>query len=314
MNKIFSIGHKIIGVIIVTITFLLVFLPSFEMLEFLNEYMLHYVLFLLASGLFGLVIQNKYILYISFSCAFVLTLFLKYNSNRDLKLPKPNNQPTLGVIHINLSSVTSMEALEKLNQDTFYDVISFQELTPDWNEILLEIFKKTYPFRIMDVRMDLQGKALFSKYPFVQKSSIQLQSIQALYVELNKGKEKYSLVSTYLTPPLNKKNKEANEKELKILSEALQGLSSPSFVFGELNRVYWANPIIQFRKKSLLMNSRRNVQLSFKSAYSHIFYSGDMECYHFEDVFDETNVTIGCRGLYQKKKTMTGRKKYWREK
>lgn len=314
MKYIISIGHKIVGIAIVLMTMFLIFIPNFEILEFLNEYMLHYVIFLLISGLIGLIIHNKFILYISFTCAFMLTLFLKFNSNSDLKLPKPNNQPTLGLVHINLSSVSSIKALEKLKKEQAYDVISFQEFTPDWGETLVELLKDSFPFQILDVRMDLQGKALFSKYPFKEKPSLPLKSIQAMHIELKKNKESYTLISSYLTPPLNKKNREVNEKELQTLSEVLPTLPAPAFVFGELNRVYWSNPIIQFRKKSLLMNSRRNVQLSFKSAYSHIFYSGDMECYHFEDVFDETNVTIGCRGLYQRKKLITQGRRFGRSK
>lgn len=310
MKRFLSFGNFFIGIAIISLTLILIFLPNYNMLEFLNEYMLHYVLFLLFSGLIGLIIQNKFILYISFGCAFMLTLFLKYNSNTDLKLPKPNNQPTLGLIHINLSSISGIEDLQRLLKDQAYDVISFQEYTPDWTEVLEEVFVDSFPYKHLDVQLTYHGKAIFSKHSFIVKPDVILNDIEALHLELNKGGEIYQLISVYLTPPLNEKDKKANEKEIIHLTKVVSSLAAPTFVFGELNRVYWAKPVIQFRKQSLLMNSRRNAPLSFKTSYNHIFYSGDMECYHFEDVFDKSNVTIGCRGLYQKKKSRLPKRKF----
>jgi exonuclease III len=312
-NTLFSIGNKIVGIIIIMVSLVLIFLPNYDMLEFLNEYMLQYVLLLLISGLAGLIMNDKFILYVSFGSAFMLTLFLRYNSNQDLKLPKPNNQPTIGLVHVNLSSITSVHTLIKLTKEYSYDVISLQEVTPDWEEILLEIFKDSFSHHYMDVRLDFQGKAVFSKYIMEIEPNVTLNNIDALFVKVKKGKEEYNLISVYLTPPLNQKNKIENEKELNALEELVYKMTATSFVFGELNRVYWAKPIIEFRKQTNMMNSRRNVQLSFKTSYSQVFYTGDMECYHFEDVFDDTNVTIGCRGLYQKKKLVTKNRKYRKE-
>ncbi|MBK6782512.1 MAG: endonuclease/exonuclease/phosphatase family protein [Saprospiraceae bacterium] len=302
MKRIFAFGNILIGLMIIAITLIIIYLPNYNILEFLNENLIFYVVFLLISGVWGLILNQKFILYVSFGCAFMLTLFLKYNSNTDLKLPKPNNQPTLGLTHINLSSVTSGNVLERMAKDKSNDVISFQEVTPDWDDILKEIFLDSFPFYFMEEKLDYQGKAFFSKHRFIVQPDIPLNNNFAKFIILEKGKEKYHLISTYLTPPLNEKDKSVNEKELMDLTGKMIEIPNAAFVFGELNRVYWAKPIIQFRKKSLLMNSRRNVQLSFKTSYNHIFYTGDMECYHFEDIFDDDNLSIGCRGLYQKKK------------
>ncbi|MFZ1702840.1 MAG: endonuclease/exonuclease/phosphatase family protein [Saprospiraceae bacterium] len=295
-------GNKFFGVVIIITTLVLIYLPNYTMLDFITEYLVFYVIFLLISGIVGLIFNQKYILYVSFGCAFMLTLFLKYSSNSDLKLPKPNNQPTIGIIHINLSSISSFDILQKLVQDKNYDVISFQEVTPDWDGVLSEIFRDSFPYDFEEFRLDLQGKSIFSKYPMDVKPDISIHNIKGKVIEIIKQNERYRLLSVYLTPPLDPKNKIENEMELDEMTEVMLHIPNPAFVLGELNRVYWAKPIIEFRKISQLMNSRRNAQLSFKTSYNHIFYTGDMECYHFEDVFDETNVSIGCRGLYQKKK------------
>lgn len=313
MKKWVTLGHKIIGSGIFLITIALIFLPNFAMLEFLNEYLLHYVIFLLISGLIGLILNNRIILYVSFGSAFMLTLFLKYNSNTNLKLPKPNNQPTLGLVHVNLSSVTSADILQSLTKETNYDVISFQELTPDWDMILQEIFRDSFPFSFIDVKPDVQGKAVFSRYKMEVFPNTKVGDINILQINFYKNEEVYKLYSSYLTPPLNQKNKNNNEEELKGLSLLISESPTPAFVFGELNRVYWAKPIIEFRKKTNMVNSRRNIPLSFKTAYGHIFYSPDMECYHFEDIFDETNTSVGCKGLYQKKKLVSKKNRFRRD-
>lgn len=313
MKKWVTLGHKIIGSGIFLITIALIFLPNFDMLEFLNEYLLHYVIFLLISGLTGLILNNRIILYVSFGSAFMLTLFLKYNSNTNLKLPKPNNQPTLGLVHVNLSSISSTDILETLAGESNYDFISFQEVTPDWDIILREIFRDSFPFSFIDSKPDIQGKAVFSRHKMEYFPKTKIQNIDILQINLYKNDEFYKLYSTYLTPPLNQKNKMDNEKELMELSSLLAESSTPAFVFGELNRVYWAKPVIEFRKKTNMVNSRRNIPLSFKTAYGHIFYSPDMECYHFEDIFDETSTSVGCKGLYQKKKLVSKQNRFSRD-
>jgi exonuclease III len=309
MKRLLAFGNILIGLAILAITLIIIYLPNYNILEFLNEYLIFYVGFLLISGIFGLILHQKFILYVSFGCAFMLTLFLKYNSNTDLKLPKPNNQPTLGLTHINLSSVTSGEILEKISKEKDYDIISFQEVTPDWDLVLKDIFLDSFPYYYMEEKLDYQGKAFFSKHRFIIQPELPLNNNFAKYIILEKGQEKYHLISAYLTPPLNDKAKNENEKELANLTSKMIEIPNSAFVFGELNRVYWAKPIIQFRKKSLLMNSRRNVQFSFKTSYNHIFYTGDMECYHFEDIFDDDNLSIGCRGQYQKKKLVIQNKR-----
>lgn len=310
MRRIIKLGYKIFGILVILTTLFLVFIPSFKLFDFATNYLVIFTFLLLFLGLVGLWIQNKTILWTCFSCAFILAFHLKINSNTDLKLPKPNFQPTVSVAHINLSLLTDYKSIEKIVLEKEVDVISLQEYTPDWSDILETLLKEEYPFSYEKVSIDLQGKAIFSKYKLIINQDFKIGDISCPHVTFIKNDFSFDLISVYLTPPLNQNDKASFEQQLIDLGNNINSLEDPVLAFGEFNAVYWAKPILDFRKNTNLLNSRRNVELTFKMPFNHIFYSDHLECYRFEDLFDINNSIFGCVGYYQKKKIIPRLRNY----
>ncbi len=309
MKRVAGFGNKLVATVILLITFTIIFIPTLDFTVVLQDYLVHLLFFLIISGLIGLIVSNKIILYTSFGCAAALALFLKNASNTELKNPKVNDRDKISVVHINLSLITDVEALIKNINDESVDLISFQEYTPDWANIIPKIIKKQFPFNYEDVRIDIFGKAVFSKYPLSKVKMINYVDIPNIYVEVIKNDIEFKILSTYMTPALDKLSKNIAKSQFGMLEDFVKQLHGSIIVLGEFNQVYWSHDIIGFRNRTGLLNSRRNVDLStLKMPYDHIFYSTALECYHFEEVNDFAANHMGCKASFQVSKIKNKKK------
>lgn len=302
MKSLFQIGNKIIAVILVLLTVIAVFIPSFGVLTHLQDFLVHFLFFLIISGLIGLIIGNETVLFTSFACAATLTIFLKNASNTELKDPNINDQIRLSVAHLNLSLITDVKDVSKILNHPEIEVVSFQEYTPDWGNII-PLISKSFPYSFKAVRMDLYGKAVFSKYKIVNSEILEHQGIPSIVVKVQKDENIFTIFSAYLTPALDRNSKIVARQQIVDLEKSINQNKENLILMGEFNQVYWSHDIIAFRNNTGLLNSRRNVNPStFKMPYDHIFYNPSLECYYFEDLRDTSANHIGCRGSFQLKK------------
>jgi len=302
LKRVAGIGNKIVASIILLITITAIFVPSIDFTDRLQDYLVHILFFLLVSGLIGLIISNKIILFTSFGCAAALALFLKNASNAELKNPKINHKDKLTVAHINLSSITDVETVKKILNDPAVDCISFQEYTPDWANIIPKISSEKYSFSHEDTRIDLYGKAVYSKYPIQNLHVIKYADIPNLAFEIMKSNLIFKIFSTYMTPALEKQSKSLAKSQFENLEKHIKQEKGSMIVMGEFNQVYWSHDIIALRNRTGLLNSRKNVDIStLKMPYDHIFYAPVLECSHFEEINDNLSNHIGCKASFQAK-------------
>ena len=128
MKSIIQLGNKIAALFIIILTVVAVFIPSFAIIDNVQDYMVHFLFFLIVSGLIGLVINNRIVLFASFSCAVLLAVFLKNASNSELKNPKINDEIRVSVAHINLSLITDVEVVR--NIINHQDIVCRPKLSP----------------------------------------------------------------------------------------------------------------------------------------------------------------------------------------
>lgn len=285
---------------IVLMTIAAVFLPVLGVSPLIQDYLVHFLIFLMCSGFVGLIINNKVVLYTSFGCAGVLALFLKNASNITLKDPELNQNEKISIAHLNLSVITGMEDVMKLVSDSTIEIISVQEYTPDWATILPTITEKYLPYRYEDVRVDLYGKAIFSRTPLLNNRLGENKSEPLLISEIVKGNTKFTLVSAYIAPALDNLSRSIAGKQFEELERLISQHPANYIVLGEFNQVYWAHDIINLRDKTKLLNSRRNVSpASLKMPYDHIFYSPQLECHTFGELTDNEGNHTGCKAVLQ---------------
>lgn len=288
---------------IICMTAVVIFLPYFNFSTIVQDYLVHILFILLISGMMGLIINNRIIMFTSFGCAAALALFLKSASNSEFKNPKENQNIKLSVAHVNLSVISDIKDVENLIWNDSLDVVSFQEYTPDWAELLPELVSTIFPYKIESIRIDLYGKALYSKYPISEIKKINQEELNDLEINITKSGQDFKLISIYAIPALDKlSKKQANAHFAELKNYILEHKFNHLIFLGELNQVYWSHDIIEFRNTTKLLNSRRNVfPTTQKVPYDHIFFSPDLQCYQFEELIDMEGFHIGCKAAFQYK-------------
>ena len=250
----------------------------------------------LFTALIGYLVNHKQILLGSLFFIAILCYFLKDASSNNLQTPQENNQMKLAVAHVNVSSVEeSYQTFFSQLKGENLDIISFQEIKPDWSVFLREELSTIYPYKAENVRIDPFGMAIYSKYPIVTVDTIFYEQVPGLEAMiLLPDENKIRVFNTMLTPSIDNQLDELQDHQLKYLGSYLNQNQSTSLIMGDFNMVYWSSRIRDFRIKTGLKNSRRDVSSSVLSIpYDHIFHSPNLECTMFRDLVDSLGYRLG---------------------
>lgn len=281
---------------------LCVFTPEIGIFQRVAEFTVHIMLFYLMLALFFLATDQKRLMYVSFGACMILCLFLKQSSNANIRLPNKNEEVSLRIAHINVSSTNGNyeKLFDKLNELNV-DVVSFQEVTPDWSKLIEYFLIDQFPYKNSLVRMDPFGMVLYSKLPMVKKDTFFYRHIPCIISEIKASPDKIvSIVTPYILPPLYTSAGLRTKEHFFLLSEAIRNTEGSKIVLGDFNMIYWASEMRSFMQDSKLSNSRRDIgNASLKPQYDHIFFSQDMECTSFEEIIDDELNHIGIVGSYQ---------------
>ena len=290
-------------VLLIALALITIFSPEWAFLKKAGEFSVQLMIGYLFLGLGFLVIGNKRLLLTSFACCGALCLFLKQSSNEHLRLPEQTKEEMISIAHFNTSSASDGYAsLVQSALESEADIISFQEVTPDWDIYLKQNLSETYPFFASNVRIDPYGMAFFSKIPIENYDTFHYQDIphQMANISISENKQ-VNIISAHVLPPVGQVMNERAKMHLNTIAEIIQGKPDPSIVLGDFNLVYWSNEIRDFRNKADLANSRRDIASNlFKiPPYDHIFFSEELECTGFQDISDTISNHLGIIGSYQ---------------
>jgi len=284
------------------ITILIVSGYNIQSLNIVQEAAVWVLFLFLAIGVIGFILNSSKLILNSFACAAVLCVYLKSASNSALQMPVVNDSTQFSIAHINLSSVESGygEFVEELKTRDL-DIISFQEVKPDWAGVLKQSLTELMPHYIENVRIDLFGMSIFSRYPIVFKDTVLIDNIPFLSAGIELEKEKtISVNNPLITPSINSTMDKTQEVQMEKAAAHLESMSGTKVVLGDFNMVYWSSRIRDFREETGLMNSRRDISQSVLSIpYDHIFYSNDLECTKFIDLIDSTDIRLGIQADFQ---------------
>jgi endonuclease/exonuclease/phosphatase (EEP) superfamily protein YafD len=238
-------------------------------------------------------------MFVSFASCAVLCVFIKNESNGDFVSPKENNGSKLYINHINLSSVSNFDALVKELIKSKTDVISFQEVTPEWSQQLDESLSSYFKHKYKAVRIDPFGKALYSRYPITIYDTLNKDLSFDIAATIMKNDKSYRLISSYLTPALDNNSLKIARLQMKNISSHINENNSNVIVLGDFNMVYWAQEISQFRESCDLSNGRKDViPISLKIPYDQVFYTKDLQCVNVRDIF-VANERVGLSTVMQ---------------
>lgn len=278
--------------------------PQVPVIRKVSEYSVHIMLGMLLFSMLSLVFSKTKVMFSGLICTAALCIFLKNASHHNLKLPEENTEQKLNVAHVNLGNITFdfNSILEILNNENI-DIVSFQEFNPYWKTILTDQLSDQFPYSSLEVRIDPYGLALYSREPFIAADTFLCDGIPNMSVVVEKEEKYFQVISSYLTPALDRKSLRLAAQQLDVIANKINDSDMPLIALGEYNMVYWTNEIRGFRAKTNLQNSRRDlIDGNLRVPYDHIFFSNGLECTQFKEIKDQSQNYIGIMGTYQIKK------------
>lgn len=295
-----TVSQYIISTAVLIIAGLAVFFPENILGVKILDYNVHLMIGMLLIGFGAFTVNYTKVMTTSLGACMVMCIFLKNESNETMVMPIANTEAKLSVAHFNVSNIQDLDHLINTLDELDADLLSFQELTPDWNFILQEKLKTHYPYNMSIVRIDPYGMAMYSKENFTSMDTFMFDNKPNLQAELLIDNKTISVFGSYIVPEITKSSTLQTREHLDMISYKIRDKQSPVIALGDYNMVYWANAISRFRDKAQVIHSRRDVsEDGLKPPYDHIFFTTDMECTKFENINDLQENHIGILGVYQ---------------
>ncbi len=278
---------------------LVVFTPNFLLFKWGANYAVHIMFGYLGLGLLFLMFKQPRLMFTSFACCAGLCLYLKDASNKSIVYPQRTGDPVVNIAHFNISA-TNDDVNGTINTilETEADLISIQEMTPDWGMALKTAFAEAYPYSTTVYRpKDFMGLAVYSKYPFASIDTFYHQDIPNLLINTQQGDDKIAFVSSYIYPELQSSDYERTAGHFETIAENIKYIDTPVITFGDMNQVQWSAYVKQLRQNNNLQDSRRFP--FFDNPTDHIFYSQHFRCVDFKTISNDYSSHLGIRGSYE---------------
>ena len=288
-----------INTLIILIAGLVVFTPNLLFLKWGASYAVHIMFSYLFLGFVFLMFKQSRMMFTSFACCAGLCLFLKNSSNTDIVYPAPSGDPVVNIAHFNISATNQdVESTIRTMKEAKADVLSIQEITPDWGMAIKESFREIYPYSTTVYRPeDFMGLAVYSKYPFANIDTFYHRDIPNLDITIGESNEKLHFISSYIYPELKSTDYERTKGHFSTMIDYISKIDEPIITFGELNQVQWSSYIKEMKGQNDLQDSRRFP--FFDNPTDHIFYSSHFECIDFTTISNAYSNHLGIKGAYQ---------------
>ena len=280
------------------------------------------MLLYLFLGLVMLFLKRPTLTFAFFGGCALLCFFLKYSvkddgierwrqqmlkSHRSKKRGEINQVSDLKVTHINLTNANSRREIADMMKATDADIVSLHELTPDWEQWLMDSIGMAYPYRHNMVDLGIYGVAIYSKYQLTEIDTFFYHEVPNLKGMIEKEGRTFDFISVHTHPALDEFSKLRLKEHVALIGEEVKKMEGPVLVIGDFNSVSWSGQMQLFMDSTGLMESRTGfMPSSFSGKISfwnlpldHIFYSGEFVCTNFQNIDGANGHHLGIMGIYQ---------------
>ncbi len=281
------------------------FTPNAILLQKLTAHAFEAVLLFLFSALFFMLFNRPRIMFTCLGLCAILCLYLKDKSNSGIQkiFERHSNDFSVCQVLIN-GGADEYESISRSLINSRADIISVQELTPDWALVLKDALSPTYPYHTELNRIDPYGMAVFSKYPMSKIDTIMYEDsaisyqIPALRLEIEIGSHTIDLISAHVLPRMNNVDFMKVQGFLDTLADwAKNKRGQHIMIAGDLGVTPWDFVLQKLISTSGLRLSRREPHL-FIQPFEHILYSGSINCNQLKEVLTMSRNHIGILGDY----------------
>jgi endonuclease/exonuclease/phosphatase (EEP) superfamily protein YafD len=170
------------------------------------------------------------------------------------------------VFHMNvLQPNTAFDAAIAQALDSDADVISVQEVGPEWACALNEGLLQRCPFVHLEPRSNCYGIALFSKWPFQCVRTITVQGAPFIEAFLAVDGMPIRLLAVHATSPITYGHFRRRNEQLNRLSDHLAHSDTATILVGDLNTVPWDKAFMRFCSRSGLRSTTPMMQRTWPS-------------------------------------------------
>ena len=307
-----AVQYTLFTLIIVT-TLLCVFTPDIFVFKQGAAFTVQIMFGMLLAGMLFLILDQKRLTFLSLGAAGILALFLKVSADQSMSFPSVNQNPSVSVAHIDLSSSDEYSSTMHSLLSSDVDVISLQEYTPYWDNYLPEQLRTRYPYQLTMTRIDPYGMAIFSKYPLSKSDTLlfeDFEDVPSLHASIILNAEtEVHFVSSHTMPPVNDKTYDRIRSYFELIGRYVKEIEEPVITLGDYSLPSWSDEIKLFKRVAELRDSRRDIVpgtpgrqiFLFNIPIDHIFYTNEIECTAFGTISDSTATPLGITGSYQLK-------------
>lgn len=284
---------------IAAVVILSMFPPDFNVTRKGANYAVHTMFACLFMGLFFLTIRQRRLMFTSFIACSILCLFLKNASNNTLTHPQKTIEEVFEISQFNASAFheNANASIKSILEDNA-DVISINEISPDWGRVLKKDLKDAYPYQTIVYRMeDFLGLGIFSKQPFSVVDTFYHMDIPNLAIEISNGIDDICLVSSFVYPEISSNDNKKVKAHFSALKDYMKEIELPVISVGDYNQVQWSTHL-QDLKKTCMLNDSRRYQF-FDNPTDHIFFSQHFNCVDFQIISNRFTSHLGVKGSYQ---------------
>jgi hypothetical protein len=295
--------------LMILVTLISIFTPSIHFLKVFSQYILFVMLGFLGLGFLFFIYHSERLMMWSLLCCGVLCLHLKQSSNKVLRLPAATASPSIRVSHVSLGNAEGdYNAVIEYLKSVDADLLSFQELTPDWNRQLIDKLSGEFNYIQTVTRLDQYGMGFFSKHPLIDLDTLYFESVPSLAATIAMGdKHLFTVISCQVLPPVNQSAFEKIDRQFAFLNQYIKANPGNLMVMGDFHLPPWSAEVQRFRTDGELRDGRRDMHsrnldgsMSLpRIPVEHILFTDGLECTSFSEIGDAVVGRLGITGIYQ---------------
>lgn len=287
---------------------LCIYTPNNPLLKWGTNFTPQFMIAYLLLGLGFFLASQPRLMFTSFACCGALCFFLKEVSGEVLQHASASGQPNVSIAHFNLANSesnfgTQIEAMLA----TKADLLSIQELTPDWEMPLMQTLTMDYPYFKSIPDLGLNGVAVYSKYPFETIDTFHYQEIPNIIGSIAFEENLFYFIASHTQPAFTEQSYLSQRAHLEQVAHKCRTIEEPIVTFGEYHATSWSEEIRHFRMLAELNDSRRNftpthphgVLSFFDIPIDHIFFTDQFQCTSFHTISGETSKHLGIQAVFE---------------
>jgi endonuclease/exonuclease/phosphatase (EEP) superfamily protein YafD len=231
------------------------------------------------------------------SVAIGLGFFLKNEQTSNITENRSKFQIPFAVLHANLSSAPNPGALLRPIYQKQPDLLTFQELTPDWLQLLQDSLKESFPYQVQTGGLDPYSMLIMSRYPLIQTDTLSQFNSRSLFaLVITPTFDTIPIVSSYFVLPDNIATNPTNEAQASAVTRQINNQHQPGLLIGDLNHGLKDDLMQRIVRLGMLSDSRPQSPVQNKTDY--ILFQSPIKCTEWTDLGGGKNGHLGIFGRY----------------